>query len=150
MRPTRSAIDDASFQFELVRLGYHVLVVQHGRSASVSKKARNLEVQAFDYAASMQEQVQMADLVISHAGAGSIFEALRAQKKLVVVANDTLMDDHQQELAMELAERKLIVHGHPHALLQSLQEAHAHELLQYEPGTAESIAKEIDIAMGFG
>eukprot|EP00963_Diacronema_lutheri_P002753 scaffold207_cov345-Pavlova_lutheri.AAC.36 len=146
----RSAIDDVSFQSQLVQLGYTVLVVQHGRSPPVSAKMDGMEVQAFDFVASMDEQLRLADLVISHAGAGSIFEALRAHKKLLVVANDTLMDDHQQELALELARRKLIVHGHPHQLLQSLNEAHGQDLLTYQAGTAENIAKEIDITMGFG
>ncbi|KAK6199595.1 glycosyltransferase family 28 C-terminal domain-containing protein [Scheffersomyces amazonensis] len=45
--------------------------------------------------------VNKADLVISHAGTGSIIDALRSSKKLLVVINDTLMDNHQTEVAAE-------------------------------------------------
>jgi beta-1,4-N-acetylglucosaminyltransferase len=43
-----------------------------------------------------------ASLVISHAGAGSIFETLRASRPLIVAANRALADDHQGELARAL------------------------------------------------
>jgi UDP-N-acetylglucosamine transferase subunit ALG13 len=43
-----------------------------------------------------------ADLVISHAGAGSVLEALHAHKSLLVVVNDSLMDNHQTELAHKM------------------------------------------------
>ena len=41
-------------------------------------------------------------MVVSHAGAGSVFEALRADKSLLVVVNDTLAGNHQEELAEAL------------------------------------------------
>ncbi|GJN21033.1 hypothetical protein PR202_gb08478 [Eleusine coracana subsp. coracana] len=50
--------------------------------------------------------MRASSLVISHAGSGSIFETLRLGKPLIVVVNEDLMDNHQSELAEELAERK--------------------------------------------
>ena len=46
--------------------------------------------------------MRSADLIISHAGAGSVLEALEAQKLLLVVVNDSLMDNHQMELASKM------------------------------------------------
>ena len=44
------------------------------------------------------EEMKKAELIISHAGAGSIFEALSLKKKVIAVVNESLMDNHQREL----------------------------------------------------
>lgn len=49
--------------------------------------------------------MQNASLIISHAGAGSIMEALSLQKPLLVVINENLMDNHQTELSDTLHEQ---------------------------------------------
>ena len=46
-----------------------------------------------------------ACLIISHAGAGTVMEALKWQTRLVVVINTALMDNHQTELAHAMAKR---------------------------------------------
>lgn len=49
--------------------------------------------------------------VISHAGSGTILDAMRTSTPLVVVPNATLLDNHQVELAEELARLGYVVHG---------------------------------------
>lgn len=44
-----------------------------------------------------------ADLIIGHGGAGTVMESLSFNKPLVVVVNDTLLHNHQIELAERLA-----------------------------------------------
>ena len=114
-------------------------------SASVgvyeSPNGRTIRWEVYPFKPSLEHDMQNADLIISHAGAGSIMEGL-AQcrlrnsnrnghgnghenehghesissagtrtrstcewKKLVVVINDKLMDNHQMELAGALASR---------------------------------------------
>ena len=64
-----------------------------------------MEVRVFDFAPSLADEMLAADLVVSHAGSGSVFEALGMRKPLLVVVNDALMDNHQAELAEELGKR---------------------------------------------
>lgn len=51
-------------------------------------------------------------VVISHAGSGSILDALRIAVPIIVVPNPDLLDNHQEELAEELAMQGYVVHGH--------------------------------------
>ncbi|KAM0795220.1 hypothetical protein BDR22DRAFT_894339 [Usnea florida] len=51
-------------------------------------------------------------VVISHAGSGSILDALRIAVPIIVVPNPDLLDNHQEELAEELAIQGYVVHGH--------------------------------------
>ncbi|KIP09600.1 glycosyltransferase family 1 protein [Phlebiopsis gigantea 11061_1 CR5-6] len=60
-------------------------------------------VEVWKFKPSLQEEYEQADLVISHAGSGTILDVLRLRKPLIVVPNSTLLDDHQQELATALA-----------------------------------------------
>ncbi|KAI4698785.1 hypothetical protein J4E81_005396 [Alternaria sp. BMP 2799] len=50
-------------------------------------------------------------LVISHAGSGSILEALRYQIPLIVVPNTGLLDNHQEELAVAMERNNYLVRG---------------------------------------
>ncbi|KAI5966657.1 ALG13 [Candida theae] len=68
-----------------------------------------LEVTAFPFSPQIQDYIQQADIVISHAGTGSIIDTLRSQKKLIVVVNDQLMDNHQEEIADEFVKLKYCV-----------------------------------------
>jgi UDP-N-acetylglucosamine transferase subunit ALG13 len=49
-------------------------------NAKAKAKASSLVVDCFDYRPSLQAMVAESDLIISHAGAGSILEGLRARK----------------------------------------------------------------------
>lgn len=61
-----------------------------------------VKIHTYRFKDSIQDDIRSADLVISHAGAGSCLEALEASKPLLVVVNEDLMDNHQLELAEQL------------------------------------------------
>lgn len=61
-----------------------------------------------------------AHLIIAHAGSGTILEALRLGKRLVVVPNGELMDNHQVELARELGGQGYLVDGRVEYVVPSL------------------------------
>lgn len=63
-----------------------------------------IELIGIEYSTKVDGIVRMADLVVSHAGTGSILDALRAKKPLIVCVNDQLMDNHQQQIADKFQE----------------------------------------------
>lgn len=85
----------------------------------------DFETELFSFRNSIQDCIDNADLVIGHAGrllclfvfdslkqtivivilgAGTSLEVLRKGKPFLIVANENLMDNHQEELAAELAD----------------------------------------------
>ncbi|XP_025227782.1 putative bifunctional UDP-N-acetylglucosamine transferase and deubiquitinase ALG13 isoform X2 [Theropithecus gelada] len=85
-------------------LGYNRLILQIGRGTVVPEpfSTESFTLDVYRYKDSLKEDIQKADLVISHAGAGSCLEALEKGKPLVVVINEKLMNNHQLELAKQL------------------------------------------------
>ncbi|XP_041076465.1 UDP-N-acetylglucosamine transferase subunit ALG13 homolog isoform X1 [Polyodon spathula] len=88
----------------LRELGYGRLVLQIGRGAvqPVPYSSAQFTLEVFRYKDSITEEIRTANLVISHAGAGSCLETLGAGTPLLVVVNDQLMNNHQLELARQL------------------------------------------------
>lgn len=90
------------------KLGVTQLKIQFGRGKlqpiTISSSSTTMEITAYDFKPTLVEDMREADLIISHAGAGSIVESLRLNKPLIVVVNDMLMDNHQVELARALEE----------------------------------------------
>ena len=125
----------------LRQLGYKNVVLQIGRGSPTSLFERGLaqhlantasvsdnndaaadwrfaldgiDVTVFRFKASITEYIRNAGAIVSHAGAGSIFEALRLRPRvpLVVVSNPLLSEDHQSELASQMAADSFVVHAH--------------------------------------
>lgn len=104
----------------------------------------------FDYRPSIRASIASADLVISHAGAGSCIGTLQAGKPMLVVVNERLMDNHQLELADRLHADAHIFRCVPGTLVQTLGGAVRTELLcSYRPGNAEKCVLAVDKLLGF-
>eukprot|EP00850_Spirogloea_muscicola_P018370 SM000167S02983 [mRNA] locus=s167:208575:209167:- [translate_table: standard] len=121
-----------------------MVVMQVGKEDAI-----DLIVEHFAFAPSLHELMVAADLVISHAGSGSIFEALRAGKRLLVVVNEALMDNHQRELADELAARGHCACASPATLVEALEAMDDAVLQPYPPAEAGNYAAAIDHFLGF-
>jgi beta-1,4-N-acetylglucosaminyltransferase len=128
----RSLLDEVTtvgFFDCLAKHGYTSLHIQcgpdlaavEGRIASLSdEEKRGISAHCFHYTDDMtahivkcrgQDNLRLAGCVISHGGTGTVGEVLGIGAPLVVVANPTLMDNHQLELAETLEAQNLVVHG---------------------------------------
>lgn len=58
----------------------------------------------YDYKPSLAEDMEWADLIIAHAGAGTAIEAMELKKPIIIVPNPYLYENHQRELADKLGE----------------------------------------------
>lgn len=105
------------FVKQIAQCNFTRMVLQVGRSYynpnDIERLGKNfnLSMEIFDYRDSIAANIREADIVISHAGAGTCLEALRLRRKLIIVANDELMDNHQLELAEYLDEERFAFHA---------------------------------------
>ncbi|WP_415837668.1 PssE/Cps14G family polysaccharide biosynthesis glycosyltransferase, partial [Shewanella livingstonensis] len=60
----------------------------------------------FSFANEINELYDSADLIITHAGAGSIYTLLEMNKKIIIVPNFERVDKHQSDIANYMAINK--------------------------------------------
>ena len=113
------------------------------------EKIPGLVVEYFQFKPSIREDIEAADLVISHAGAGSVLETLGARKPLLVVINDELMGNHQTELARQLYKDGHLYFCNCGTLLETLDTANFSILKPFNPGKPELFSQFLDKMMGF-
>lgn len=112
----------------LQRKGCKYLTIQIGNGVEIDnsnvKSAStefNIEIDWYRFKPSIRDDIESADLVISHAGAGSCMEVLNSKKLLIVVINENLMDNHQIELAEQLHKDGHLLYCTPKTLGQTLE-----------------------------
>ncbi|TFK43002.1 glycosyltransferase family 1 protein [Crucibulum laeve] len=147
----------------LSQRGYTKLVVQCGNSTfefadfvangeSQVLEKEGVEVEYWKFKPSLQEEFDKADLVISHAGSGTILDVLRLPKPLIVVPNPTLLDNHQEELATSLGDL-----GHLKAttavlcrdLAKTIETFDVSTIVPFPPFDGSKFARIVDEEMGF-
>ncbi|KAG5639528.1 hypothetical protein H0H81_000673 [Sphagnurus paluster] len=145
----------------LRRKGYTKLVVQCGNSSfelerSLAFGARNLTlerdgvaIELWKFKPTLQEEYESADLVISHAGSGTILDVLRLGKPLIVVVNPTLLDNHQQELASALADLGHLQHSGIPDLAHTIDNFDPSVLKPFPAFDGSRFANLLDEHMGF-
>ncbi|XP_026213636.1 UDP-N-acetylglucosamine transferase subunit ALG13 homolog [Anabas testudineus] len=130
--------------------GYERLVLQVGRGSllPVADSCPHIRLEAFRFKDSIAEDIKRADLVISHAGAGSCLEALNAGKPLLVVVNDKLMNNHQLELAAQLHADSHLLYCTCSTLTETLRTMDLSVLQPFLPGQPKTFAAFLDKALG--
>lgn len=125
-----SILDTEDFIRFIANRGCQSLTLQVGRGdipchiESLCAKY-HISYEWYRFKDNINEDILKSSLIISHAGAGTIVECLESKKILVVCVNMTLMNNHQTELADEMAQQGYCVATVPEKLLMTLsQEFH--------------------------
>lgn len=133
--------------------GYTRLVIQYGRGKEpILPQILSIKIETYRFRPTLDEDMRAADLIISHAGAGTVMEAMKYQKNLVVVINTLLMDNHQTELANAMGERKhLFVVDSPEKMddIQTWEQFEKFVPTPYESGDDKDFSRVLDAFMGF-
>ena len=77
-------------------------------------------------------------------------QVLERKKKLLVVVNEDLMDNHQTELAEKLFKEQHVLFCTPSSLCHLIQSMDLSNLRPFPPGDTLTIAKFLDEVCGFG
>lgn len=93
----------------------------HDSSSTAPRTIRGIEVKSFDFnkfglgqemrGCTAQKGKSREGVIICHAGAGTILDAMRIGVPLIVVPNPELLDNHQEELAEELEKQGYVTYG---------------------------------------
>ncbi|EMR09678.1 hypothetical protein PNEG_01866 [Pneumocystis murina B123] len=145
-------IQKKSVQNALISQGFSKIVVQYGKSEDIFNQwepINGMEVSGFSYSKDIEEEFQKSSLIISHAGSGSIIEALELKKQLIVVVNETLMDNHQKELTQIMTDQKYLISSTPENLLYAIQDLNKKELQPFLFSNEPTFQKILDNQMGF-
>jgi beta-1,4-N-acetylglucosaminyltransferase len=101
------SLDRENFYHFFDNMKFDKMIIQKGSGEYVPEmynniKLENLKVEVHDIINNFENVIKSSEYIISHAGAGIILESLKNKKKVFVAVNDTLMDNHQTELAEAL------------------------------------------------
>lgn len=130
--------------------GYTKVLLQVGKG-NTPKVDGSVEpsVESYNFKDSLTRDINEASLVISHGGAGSILQALRAGKKLVAVVNDKLLHNHQSELAGQLHKEGYLLYCTCKDLQATLEEMEPSRLRTFPEPNLNRFPQLLDGIMGW-
>lgn len=103
-----AAASSQSFLSAAESLGFQRVLIQYGRGPQplepTSAASGGCRLSSYSLKSDISSDMRAAGFVVSHGGAGSVFEALRAHKGLLVACNPALADNHQEELARAMGD----------------------------------------------
>jgi beta-1,4-N-acetylglucosaminyltransferase len=144
-----AALDTDACLSALVARGFTSLRMQIGHGEHEPRASfPGLELSFYRHDPQYKRDVARADLVISHAGAGSIMDGLALGKKLLVVVNTALMDNHQAELAEAMADKKYCLQTSVQGLQHALESGDWDCLQPYPQPDEEAFPDLVDAVMG--
>ncbi|KAF2276756.1 uncharacterized protein EI97DRAFT_458094 [Westerdykella ornata] len=147
----RSAIDalrDAAYTHLLVQYGvakdvYDTFAIDARSHIQTQPEKGELIIEGMSFRPEgLMEQFRLVQqsngLAISHAGSGSILEALRYGVPLIVVPNTALLDNHQEDLAVAMERSNYLIRGDVNDLAPAIRKAEdfRRKMAQFPPITS--------------
>ncbi|EPQ58184.1 glycosyl transferase [Gloeophyllum trabeum ATCC 11539] len=139
--------------------GYTELTIQCGHSKIVQElfsaqdvatlTNAGVSIEVWRFKPTLREDYARADLVISHAGSGTILDVLRLGKALIVVPNPTLLDNHQEELANALADLGHLYSSSIPDLPGVIERIDTRHIVPFPPFDGSRFRKLLDEEMGY-
>ncbi|KAG1469861.1 hypothetical protein G6F56_003014 [Rhizopus delemar] len=140
----------------LLELNIKRVVFQYGSSEPVfakniqSYEGPRIDIEGYRYKPSITKDILTSDIIISHAGSGTMLQTLRLQgKKLIMVVNKSLLDNHQLELAKAMHKNKYAICSDLSNLSHNIQNINQFNLQPFPQSNKEIFGKIIDNHMGF-
>ncbi|CAG7846445.1 UDP-N-acetylglucosamine transferase subunit ALG13 {ECO:0000256/RuleBase:RU362128} {ECO:0000256/RuleBase:RU362128}; AltName: Full=Asparagine-linked glycosylation protein 13 {ECO:0000256/RuleBase:RU362128} [Serendipita indica DSM 11827] len=145
----------------LKKTGFDRLVIQCGNSkVPLSPRIWNDEIlldtpingistSIWRFKKSLKDNYAAADLVIGHAGSGTIIEVLRMGRKLIAVPNETLLHNHQAELAEALDTSGYLIASPVSDLAEAIQQAMSKDFERFPEYDGSKFSRILDEEMGF-
>jgi beta-1,4-N-acetylglucosaminyltransferase len=99
----------------------------------------------YDFKKSLKKDMEYCDLIVTAGGSGTILEALEMGKRLLVVPNSTLQDNHQLELVNELEKQNYIMSTTISRLSDSISDQR--KLKKWKSAGLEGSKKIVNILM---
>ncbi|KAF1740538.1 hypothetical protein MXB_983 [Myxobolus squamalis] len=116
-----TSVSSNSFCLALKKTGIKKINIQYGNGQPPDLlyfETNNIEMSCFDFKNSLNKDFEECDVV--NQGAGSVLEGLKHDKKLLVVINEALMNNHQTELAHKLESEEYLLS----CLVKNLEESY--------------------------
>ena len=106
-------IDNTDFYLMLDRNHYSKLIIQKGNGEYEpinykTCKLSNLKVEVHQYMTNFESVIANSHIIIAPCGAGTILEVLKHKRIFLGTVNSNLMDNHQKEIANEMAKENYI------------------------------------------
>ncbi|KAI0064643.1 glycosyltransferase family 1 protein [Artomyces pyxidatus] len=144
----------------LKQKGYTEVVVQCGNSqidgfdlvvtpAGWRSEQEGTKITVWRFKPTLEEDFNEADLIISHAGSGTILDVLRKGKPLIVIPNPTLADNHQEELAHALSSLGHLKASTTSALAEAIVNLDVSSLSPFPAFDGSRFRQLLDEEMGF-
>lgn len=129
-------------------VGQMQLQIGRGRATVDSDHISPIRIDSYGIKSSISDDIRAADIVIGHAGAGTCLEVLSAHKPLIVVINASLQDNHQLELAQQLAADGHVLYCYPDQLATTIGDERLFALTPWNAGDPKLFRNWLNDYMG--